>query len=70
MGSQSDCVQRLILNMGRKKKCKKLGSLDSFVSGLLTFTKCGREYHRWFKNNLNTVETEKQENVRNVWEVS
>lgn len=51
-----------------EKKCKKLGRLDSFVSGLLTFTKCGREYHRSFKNNLNTVETEKQENVRNVWE--
>lgn len=51
----------------RIEKMEEACRLDVFCIGTADFYhRYGRESCRWFRNNLHTVETQNQENVRNI----
>lgn len=61
MGSQSDCSNIMVLSMG-VEKMQELGKLDGFCIETADFhNRYGREYCRWFRNDLNTVEHKNRE---------
>lgn len=64
---KTDPKHELIINGGRADG--KVSGLEVFcIKTANLYYRYGREQYRWFRNNLNTVETQKQENIKNICE--